>query len=87
MRLAGAAHAAGTRLSRAGRFGTSGTAHTRGKCGKLLGQFGGTAMRAFGAFPIAGTHQHLAVFLALPAMKFVDWHAMIIFPPLQNLKP
>ena len=38
-------------------------------------------MRAFSAFPIAGTHQDLAVLLALLTMKLVNWHGGRIAGP------
>ena len=42
--------------------------------GKLFIQFAGPAMGTFGAAPIGGAHQDLAVLPALFAMKFVNWH-------------
>jgi len=47
----------------------------RSKGGEFFVQLGRTAMRAFGPQPIRRTHQDFAVAFALPAMKFIDWHA------------
>lgn len=52
---------------------------TRGAGGKyrqFFRQPGRAATRAFGAFPVAGTHQQLAVLLALGTMKLVNRHEL-----------
>lgn len=45
-----------------------------GEHGELLGQSGGTAIRALGTLPIAGADEDFAVPLAFFAMKFVNRH-------------
>ena len=52
----------------------------RSKGGKLLGDFGGAAMRAFRPLPVGRAHQDFAVAVALFAMKFVDRHGLSIKP-------
>jgi hypothetical protein len=74
MRPAGAAYAARARIAGAGFAAAAVTARARGKHGKFLRQFLRTAMRALRPLPMAGTHQHLAVLPAFPAVKFVNWH-------------
>jgi hypothetical protein len=79
MRVAGAAHAAGTRHAGAGSRGRRGRGGARrggGEGGKLLGQFRRAAVRTFRAFPGAGADQDFAVRFALPTMKFVNWHGL-----------
>jgi hypothetical protein len=85
MRPTGAAHPTGTGHAGAARLGTF-TADAGGEDGELLGQFHGTAMGAFGAFPIAGANQNFAVLTALFAMKFVNRHACILRERVANLK-
>src|SRR5688572_9266148 len=46
----------------------------RCKCREVLGQLRRPTMGAFGAFPLTGTHQHFAVFLATLTMKLVKRH-------------
>lgn len=80
MRLAGAAHAAGTGHSRATGFSAAFTRNTGREHGKFLGQLGRAAMRALRPLPIARTDEDFAVFRALGAMKFVDRHAQNVIP-------
>ena len=74
VRFASAAHAAGTRHATARRSLIGRTLRGRGERRKLLGQLLRTAMRAFCPLPVAGADKNLAIFLALPAMKFIDRH-------------
>src|SRR5579864_2227467 len=46
----------------------------RGKNGKFLFELRRAALRAFSAFPVAGTHEDFAVASAFFAMKLVNWH-------------
>lgn len=69
-----------TAIAFAGATGTSVIGAGVGGCkgGKFLLKLGRAALRALGAFPIAGTHQDFAIFAAFFAMKLVDWHGMKI---------
>src|SRR5437867_11664043 len=77
MRPARAAEPAGMRRSRARGRRLAGPA-VRGKDGKLLRQFGGTAVRARRSCPVSRTDQHFAVLVTVRAMKFVNRHARSI---------
>jgi hypothetical protein len=70
------AAAAATMVAAAPAFGAGGFSGRagRGKGGKLLGDFRGTAMRALRPFPIRGADKDFAVMFALGAMKFVKRH-------------
>jgi hypothetical protein len=48
--------------------------HGCGEGGKLLGDFRGTAMRAFRPLPVGRTDEDFAVVFASVAMKFVNRH-------------
>ena len=74
VRFAGAAHAAGTRHATARRSLIGRTLRGRGEHRKLLGQFFRTTERTLRTLPVAGADKNLAVFLTLPAMKFIDRH-------------
>lgn len=74
MLAATAAATARTRpVAALGRF-AGGAATGRCEHGKLLGKFGGTAMRTLGTGPFARADQDFAVPLAFGAMKFVNRH-------------
>src|SRR5689334_7007694 len=81
MRLARATQAARARLTGADRrvFGAAGGRKHR----KLFLELLRAAMRARRAFPFARAHEHFAVFTALAAMKFVNWHR----PTIANARP
>ena len=55
--------------------------------GKFLVQFRRAAMRTLRPAPVRGAHQDFAVFSALFAMKFVDWHEDSITGFRDFLKP
>ena len=77
------ATAAATMVSAAAGFfgGSAFSGSGRGEGGKLLVQFGGAAMRAFRPAPVRRAHKDFAVAIALPTMKFVDWHEeKVVYP-------
>src|ERR1019366_7600847 len=68
------AAAAATAMSAAALGVARFLAARRREGGKLLGDFRGTAMRAFRPLPVGGADEDFAVVFALFAMKFVNRH-------------
>jgi hypothetical protein len=79
-----AAHSTRPWVPRAVAGGRGLSCHARCEDGESLLHFGGAAMRAFGALPIAGADEHFAIFVAGVAMKFVKRHGRTL---LKNHSP
>src|SRR5262245_57905394 len=87
MRVRHAGAAAATRAGLAGAGGAIVAAACRGsENGQLLRKPFGTAVRAFGSFPVLGADENLAVLVALFAMEFVNRHAAMIRGTARELK-
>src|ERR1039458_3791521 len=78
------AAAAATAMSAAALGVARFLAARRREGGKLLGDFRGTAMRAFRPLPVGGADEDFAVVFALGAMKFVNRHEGSIRSKVEN---
>jgi hypothetical protein len=74
MRPAAGAGATAAAVRFSGRRGLGAAGVGRGEHGEFLLQPIGAALRAFGAFPIAGTNKNFVILSAFFAVKFVDRH-------------